>query len=260
MKRIRSVFLCAVMAIILITGGCAVNKKPNHEENSYTAKTQNSVLQNETVIDAVTEKVTGKVAEETTEEATKDTTEDITQALQKLQEIPMLALPEGIKGIKAETEPNKELRDLIIEYMEIPAEFYETTRYYYNSVDLDDDGKKEIFAMVSGPYTSGTGGSSGIWVSELAGSSHIIQDFTLVNAPVIISNKKTNGYHELIIPYYGENKNQYSVLKFKDGEYNNVPDGDMIDSLKGITGEAILANDYMKEIEAGITGLNLLSD
>jgi hypothetical protein len=34
----------------------------------------------------------------------------------------------------------------------------------------------------------------------------------------------------------------------------------MIDSLEGITGEAILANDYMKEIEAGITGLNLLSD
>ncbi len=51
-----------------------------------------------------------------------------------------------------------------------------------------------------------------------------------------------------------------SVKCFKDGEYNNVPDGDMIDSLEGITGEAILANDYMKEIEAGITGLNLLSD
>ena len=81
----------------------------------------------------------------------------------------MLKLPEGISGMKAETKPLKELRDLIIEDMEVPEEYYETTNYFYNYIDLNDDGKDEIFVMVTGPYTSGSGGSSALLLSENGG-------------------------------------------------------------------------------------------
>ncbi len=173
-------------------------------------------------------------------------------------EIEMVTLPEGIKGIKAESKPNKELAQLIKDYYEIPEEFSETTRYYYNYVDLNDDGENEIFVVVMGPYTSGTGGNSALWVMESAGKLHVNQDFTLVNLPVIISDNVSNGAKELIVPYYGGGaKSQYSVLECSDGYYTRVNDGKMIDAIDGIKGTAIIANDIIKEVEANMMGLNL---
>ncbi|WP_349945119.1 hypothetical protein ABFV83_15600 [Lacrimispora sp. BS-2] len=172
-------------------------------------------------------------------------------------EVPMLKLPEGISGMKAESKPLKELRDLIIEDMEVPEEYYETTNYFYNYIDLNDDGKDEIFVMVTGPYTSGSGGSSALLLSENGGKLHVVQEFTLINEPIIVSDKLENGYHELIVPYYYENKAQYSVLKFNNGAYSNVPDGEIINSLEGVKGKAIIANDRINEVQAGIMGINL---
>jgi hypothetical protein len=173
-------------------------------------------------------------------------------------EIPMLTLPEGITGMKAETKPFKELRDLIIEDMAVPEDYYETTHYFYNYIDLNDDGKNEIFAMVTGPYTSGTGGSSALLLSENGGKLHITQEFTLVNEPIIVSDTLDNGYHDLIIPYYSDNKTQYSVLKYNRQAYPNVPDGEIIDYLDGVKGKAIIANDRINEVQTGIMGLSLL--
>jgi len=172
-------------------------------------------------------------------------------------EVPMLKLPEGITGMKAETKPFKELRDLIIEDMEVPEEYYETTHYFYNYIDLNDDGKDEIFVMVTGPYTSGSGGSSALLLSENGGKLHVVQEFTLINEPIVVSDKLDNGYHELIVPYYNETKAQFSVLKYKNGAYPNVPDGEIINSLEGVKGKAIIANDRINEVQAGIMGLNL---
>lgn len=186
--------------------------------------------------------------------------DEIIGEVQKTGDIPMVELPSGIKGLKAESVPNKELKNLIIEYMEIPEDFYEATHYYYNYVDLDNDGTKEIFVMVTGPYTSGTGGSSALWVSENAGKLHVVQNFTLVNEPIIISDTIKNGFHELVVPYYGGEKSQYSVLSYQNGEYLNVPDGKIIDTLDGITGTAIIANDIIKEVEAGTMRFNLISE
>jgi hypothetical protein len=173
-------------------------------------------------------------------------------------EIDMVSLPEGIKGMKAESKPYPELAQLISDYYEIPEEFADTTRYYYNYVDLNNDGENEILVVVMGPYTSGSGGSSALWVTENAGKLHVNQDFTIVNTPVIISDTVTNGAKEIVVPYYGGGaESQYSLLKCVDDYYTRVPDGKMIKSLDGITGTAIIANDIPKEIEAGIMGLNL---
>ena len=243
MKMKKTVFLGIAMAAIITMGGCGLSKT---EILPSAASQSNSEYNASPLI---------KRTAETIEETKANAAEAPEQA-----DIPMVVLPEGIKGVKAENVPNEELRDLIANGMEIPEDFLETTHYFYNYVDLDDDGVNEIFAIVSGPYTSGTGGSSAIWVSNQAGKLHIIQDFTLCNSPVIISETKENGFHQLIIPYYGNDKSQYSVLSYQDGEYVNVPDGAIIDNLDGITGKAIIANDFVKESEAGIMGFNLITE
>ncbi|AFS77538.1 hypothetical protein Curi_c04630 [Gottschalkia acidurici 9a] len=178
----------------------------------------------------------------------------------KLDEIPMINLPKGIRGIKSETSVNQSLRDLIIEYYQIPEEYYETTRYYYNYVDLNKDGVNEIFVVVMGPYTSGTGGSSALWVVENGGKLHVNQDFKLVHTPVVISDTVTNGARELIVPYYGGGvEDQYSIMTCSDGAYTRVSDGTKVKTLESVTGDAIIANDIIAEVEAGNMGLNLLS-
>lgn len=247
MKTKKMLLLSLAMTAVIAIGGCGVNKTEPKDQSGLQSKVESD--------SRPTAKKTVETIVVTKESKTEASAEDA--KAQETSDIPMVALPEGIKGVKAENVPNEELRDLIVDYMEIPEDFLETTHYYYNYVDLDDDGVDEIFAIVSGPYTSGTGGSSAIWVSNQAGKLHIVQDFTLCNAPVIISDTKKNGFHELIVPYYGNHKNQYSVLSYKNGEYANVPDGKIIDTLDGITGKAIIANDLIKEVEAGIMGFNL---
>ncbi|WP_313584271.1 hypothetical protein [Lacrimispora sp.] len=207
----------------------------------------------------ITEEVTRKetAQSETTYSETAGSKETSAANNSRTEEVPMIKLPEGITGMKAESKPLKELRDLIIEDMEVPEEYFETTNYFYNYIDLNDDGKDEIFVMVTGPYTSGSGGSSALLLSENGGKLHVVQEFTLINEPIIVSDKLDNGYHELIVPYYNENKSQYSVLKYKNGAYSNVPDGEIINSLEGVKGKAMIANDRINEVQAGIMGINL---
>ena len=176
-------------------------------------------------------------------------------------EVPMVDLPKGIIGEKAETQRLEGLRNLIISYYEIPKDYYESTRYYYNKVDLEDDGEEELFAIVMGPYTSGSGGSNALWVTNNEGELHVKQDFTIVNTPIIVSDNLTNGVHDLIVPFYGGGaQSQYSILEFQGDGYPRVSDGKMSKDLEGVTGYAIIANDLGEEMDKGITGMDLLAE
>jgi len=93
---------------------------------------------------------------------------------------------------------------------------------------------------------------------EKGGQLHVNQDFTLVHTPVIISDKITNGVHELVIPYYGGGADsQYKILSCKDGFFTAINDSDSVETLEGITGKAIIANDIISEIDNGQQGLRL---
>lgn len=262
-KKMLTVVLIGCLS--LYTVGCGTKESKTETDNKVTTEANeviseapNKESQQEVIpAEAVNEEVNDSKSE--TEDSNKGANQTV--AVASAADIEMVSLPEGMKGLKAETTPNIELQQLIIDYYEIPEDFYETTTYDYNYVDLDGDGTDEIFAVVSGPYTSGSGGSSALWVIESAGELHVNQNFTLVNTPVIISDTVTNGLKELMIPYYGGGaESSYSVLVGKDGLYPRVPDGKMIETPDGITGTAIIANDKIKEIEAGILGLNLLSE
>lgn len=148
--------------------------------------------------------------------------------------------PDTISQVYGETGDYEELWKLIISTLGIPADDQEGTVYRYNYVDLDEDGQEEILAVVTGPYTTGSGGSSGLWVKEGNGKLEVLQEFTLMQEPVIVSDEMAEGHHVLMVPYSGDGQNQYSVLKYKDGKYPNVSNGETADSLEGVSGQAVL--------------------
>ncbi|WP_155592222.1 M56 family metallopeptidase [Lysinibacillus cavernae] len=160
---------------------------------------------------------------------------------------------EKIVGILAEPQPNAQLEKIIVEYLQIPNEFLETTKYYYNYVDLDEDGNEEIFTVLMGPYTSGTGGSTALLLKQQdTGEWQVKQEFTLIQTPIIISDKVTNGNKEIIVMNAGGGaKGNYVVLSTKGDSYTAVNEGTVIQGLEGVTGKAIISNDLLKDMEDG---------
>ncbi|MGE7024271.1 M56 family metallopeptidase [Solibacillus cecembensis] len=160
---------------------------------------------------------------------------------------------EKIVGFQAESERNSKLEKIIIAHFEIPLKDLETTKYYYNYVDLNGDGKDEIFTVVMGPYTSGSGGSTALLVTETdSGELRVNQALTLIQTPVVISDNVTNGYKEIVVMNSGGGAEGHFVKLTADEEkYNSVNDGTPIEGLKGISGMAIINNDIVKDMEEG---------
>ncbi len=161
-------------------------------------------------------------------------------------------LPAGVERQKAETEPNEELRKLIAEYYEIPDYELADSRYYYDYVDLDSDGENEIFAVVVGSYTSGTGGSSALWCAEQDGALTVKQAFTLVNMPVIVVDNEEGGPKNLVLERSGGGAGaEYVELTCADGVYTNVSDAELVSDLENLQGVAILCNDLADDMQTG---------
>ena len=99
---------------------------------------------------------------------------------------------------------------------------------YYNYVDLNGDGSNEIFAVAVGPYTSGSGGDSGMWLIPYAGMT-VSQSFTLIRTPIIVSDTTTNGAHEPILQRSGGGaETEYVRLVCSDGVYSNTADAEVV--------------------------------
>ncbi|MBP2667237.1 MAG: hypothetical protein H6Q76_2217, partial [Firmicutes bacterium] len=157
-----------------------------------------------------------------------------------------------IDNVYAETKPNEELEKIIIETLNIPDDYLTQTTYYYNYVDLNMDGADEIFVVVMGPYTSGTGGSTALHVVQTNQGLAVNQVFTLMRTPIIVSDKVTKGVKELVVRYSGGGvSGKYVVLTCSDGNFTPVNQGRAIDGLEGITGIAIISNDIVKDMQEG---------
>ena len=159
-------------------------------------------------------------------------------------------LPSGVKQQKSETKKDPDVEKAIKDYYKIPDEELAKTRYFYNYVDLNDDGSKEIFAVVSGPYTSGTAGDSALWLLPGANMS-VMQAFTGVRAPVIVSDEKENGVHKLVLQRLGEAADETVELTCTEGEYSDIQSREPLESIDKITGTAIICDD-MTDSAAGI--------
>jgi heat shock protein HslJ len=102
-----------------------------------------------------------------------------------------------------ETEPDANLEAAILEaspdYTREIVDIGGTkARYLYGRVDLNGDGKDEVFAYLLGSIFCGTGGCNLLLFTEGEDGYSVVSNFPISRLPVIISAEKTNGWHNLI--------------------------------------------------------------
>lgn len=162
-------------------------------------------------------------------------------------------LPDTIVPILADAQPYPLLKDYIIKAFEIPEEYLSKTKYYYNYVDLNGDGQSEIFAVIMGPFTSGSGGSTAIIAYEFEGEIREVTKMTLIHTPIIISDNTTKGMKDIIVLRSGGGAETTYVKLTSTGEghYTDVSSGQPLKTLVGIQGRAIIVNDLLVDIDQG---------
>lgn len=166
-------------------------------------------------------------------------------------------LPSGVEKVAPEAKPNADLAKAITDYYQIPKEYLAQTKYQYNYVDLNGDGTDEILAVVSGPYTSGTGGDSMLWLLPNAHMA-VNQAFTLVSTPIIVTKDALNGQEYgakgLILMRSGGGAAAEAVLlKCTDGTYTQISSAEPVKDLNAIKGTAILCGDSADGAQGGFS-------
>lgn len=162
-----------------------------------------------------------------------------------------------ITYMSGEKIKNSKLEEAIIRELDADQADVKKTRYLYNHIDLNGDKQDEVFVQLVGPYTSGTGGDTGMLFRQKDGGYELIQSFTLVRNPVIVSTNRTNGWNDLIVEVSGGGVEAKKVkLQFNGKTYPNIPDGVELAKSEKIQGTEILYNDNTENTEQG-SGLYL---
>lgn len=158
-----------------------------------------------------------------------------------------------IESIYSETAEYPELAAFIIEYYDIPEEYQPETRYYYNYVDLNEDGTKELFAAVVGEYTSGSAGDNVLLLQEQEGAFLLLESFSMVRTPVIISDSMTDGWHDLIFPVYGGGIDPgYVICYYSPGGGYQTEINTYVEELEEtFTGNQVLSNNLIDDLDKG---------
>lgn len=92
----------------------------------------------------------------------------------------------------------------------------ESRQFIFYQYDLNGDGKKEIFVGLRGSYFCGSGGCT---VLLLDYQGNLIDQFTVVDYPIVIDNQKTNNWDNLFMMSGGE----FHLMKFNGQKYPQNP-------------------------------------
>ncbi|MFR4351788.1 MAG: hypothetical protein ACLT3H_09000 [Roseburia sp.] len=152
----------------------------------------------------------------------------------------------------AEETEYPELAQFLISYYQIPEEYRGETRYYYNYVDLNEDGQREIFAVVIGEYTEVPFGDPAVILTEEEGSFAVIEDFAGVRTPIRISEMTTNGWHDIMYQEYGGDKEDgYRICRYSpDGGYQTSL-SEVVGKMEPVGGTNILSNNLIDDMDQG---------
>lgn len=152
----------------------------------------------------------------------------------------------------SEETPYPKLAEFLSSYYEIPVEYQKETRYYYNYIDLDDDGVNEILAVVIGEYTEVPFGDPAIILEEEEGGNFcVIEAFEGIHTPVTISDNLTNGWHDIIYQEYGGDEDGYRICRYHpEGGYQTEL-SEVVEELEPVGGLQILSNNLIDDMDQG---------
>jgi hypothetical protein len=74
----------------------------------------------------------------------------------------------------------------------------ERGRYVCSRIDLDDDGRGEVFVYTLGSFFCGTGGCNLLLFASDEDGYRLIDTFPITRTPVIASTERTNGWRDLV--------------------------------------------------------------
>ncbi|SHH70616.1 Staygreen protein [Clostridium grantii DSM 8605] len=158
----------------------------------------------------------------------------------------------NVKCLDSEKKRDTKLEKAFIEAFNLdPVE--DKITYYYNRIDLDEDGKPEIFVYLIGPTVCGTGGCSAAIFKQSLNRYELISKFSLVRNPIIITNNKTNGFGDILMFVSGGGiKSFIAELKYTKNGYPSNPSGQpRLKPGTTVSGVAIIANEITNS--SGIT-------
>ncbi|KFC21308.1 hypothetical protein [Epilithonimonas lactis] len=89
-------------------------------------------------------------------------------------------------------------------------------KFRYQTIDLNTDGKMEIFVSFFTPYFCGSGGCSMVLLDD-----HLkpITKFTVTTPPLYAEQETTDGWKTLLV----QDRDGWKQLTFKDGKYPSNP-------------------------------------
>lgn len=152
-----------------------------------------------------------------------------------------------IERISPLKEKNQKVEEALIVSMDLGFDEVKNTKYCYNFIDINNDGKNELFVELYGKYVSGTGGNTALIFENKNGRYKLLQRFSVVHNPVIISDKKTNGFNDIIMYVCGGGAEcGYAVLKYDGKNYPSNPSvEEKLPQNAEVYGKEIMNDDFM---------------
>lgn len=154
----------------------------------------------------------------------------------------------NIQYLNSETSPDAKLEQAILrdmsEYSKIVSSPDRYVRYYYNRVDLNDDGTPEAIVYLVGSYTCGTGGCTAVIFTPTGQDYRLVSRLSLVTDPILVTPQKTSGWKDLVLLSVGGGaRAQYSRLQFNGQTYPENPSVEpAVTADSTLTGIALVAD------------------
>lgn len=184
--------------------------------------------------------------QEITVQETQQMQEEVYLSAEEDEEVPTIIEEYG------EETPYPQLAEFLIAYYQIPEEYQSKTRYYYNYVDLNDDGVDEVFVVVVGEYTEVSFGDPALILWEEGETFGVVESFEGVHTPITISDQLTNGWHDIVYyEYGGGRKSGYRICRFNPQGGYQTELSEVAEELPSMGGMQILSNNLIDDMDQG---------
>lgn len=145
-----------------------------------------------------------------------------------------------------------ELAEFLASYYQIPYEYQTETRYYYNYVDLNEDGAEEIFCVIIKDYEWGNESGPALLVQKEENGFLVLEDFGVIVTPVLISDNMTNGWHDVIYQVDGEGlETGYQICHYVTDRGYQTEENEWADEPVQVSGTRILSNNLIDDMDQG---------
>lgn len=183
---------------------------------------------------------------DSTEEEDQSESADLGEILFPDEDLP------SVEQQYAETEEYPKLAEFLTDYYQIPEDEQEETRYYYNYVDLNEDGRQEIFAIIIREDALGDdGGPALILAAEEGGTFAVLEDFMEVITPIMISEHTTNGWHDVIYSANDMLERGFLVCRYDLQAGYHSEENEFLPEMPQVSGVEILSNNLIDDMDQG---------